>query len=126
MRSDSSVQEALSTSTALVEGSDDAHNLTSGMQKVFQARGISEKIKIVNFRRFTKCEGCCGATALFYAYAKPCWKDVIRDLDGVCHTKCKVENNIIVGYGTFVIKENKLCSGLIYLNGVICNIFKAG
>ena len=29
-------------STALVEGSDTAHNLSSGMQQGFQARGISD------------------------------------------------------------------------------------
>ena len=28
-----------------------------------------------------------------------------------------MENTIIVRYSTFVIKENKLCPGLIYLNG---------
>ena len=37
----------LSTSTTLVEGSDDAQNLAPGMQKVFQARGISEKVKTI-------------------------------------------------------------------------------
>ena len=34
-------------STTLVKGSDTAHKLASGMQKVFQARGISEKVKII-------------------------------------------------------------------------------
>ena len=39
--------KVLSTSTTLVEGSDDAQNLALGMQKVFQARGISEKVKTI-------------------------------------------------------------------------------
>ena len=30
-----------------MEGSDTAHNFASGMQKVFQARGISEKVKTI-------------------------------------------------------------------------------
>ena len=37
----------LSTSTTLVEGSDDAQTLAPGMQKVFKARGISEKVKTI-------------------------------------------------------------------------------
>ena len=35
------------TCTTLVEGSDDAQNLAPGMQKVFQARSISEKVKTI-------------------------------------------------------------------------------
>ena len=34
-------------STTLVEGSDKAHNLASGMQQVFQSRGISEKVNTI-------------------------------------------------------------------------------
>ena len=37
----------LSTSTTQVEGSEDAQNPAPGMQKVFQARGISEKVKTI-------------------------------------------------------------------------------
>ena len=39
--------KVLSTSTTLVKGSDDAQNLDPGMQKVFQARGTSEKVKTI-------------------------------------------------------------------------------
>ena len=57
---------------------------------------------------------------------KPCFThtlnlamtDVIRNLDDVFVTpNVNKENTIIVRYNTFVIKENGLYSGLIYLNG---------
>ena len=80
----------LSTSTSLVEGSDDAQNLAHGMQKVFQARGISEKVKTITSDNAPNVKA--GVELL---QVKPCFthtlnlatKDVIiRNLDDVFAT----------------------------------------
>ena len=78
--------KVLSTSTTQVEGSDDAQNLAPGMQKVFQARGISEKVKTITSDNSPNVKA--GVELL---QVKPCFthtlslvmKDVIRNLDDV-------------------------------------------
>ena len=80
----------LSTSTTQVGGSDDAQNLAPGMQKVFQARGISEKVKTITSDNSPNVKA-----AVELLQVKPCFthtlnlatKDVIiRTLDDVFAT----------------------------------------
>ena len=79
----------LSTSTTLVEGSDDAQNLAPGMQKVFQARGISEKVKTITSDNSPNVKA-----AVELLQVKPCFthmlnlaiKDDILNLDDVFAT----------------------------------------
>ena len=98
-----------------MEGSDDAQNLAPGLQKVFQARGISEKVKTITSDNVK--------AAVELLQVKPCFthtlnlamKDVIRNLDDVLATP-NVKWRILLLCGTALL-FNKLCSGLIYLIG---------
>ena len=81
--------KVLSNSTTQVEGSDDAQNLAPGMQKVFQARCISEKVKTITSDNSPNVKA-----AVELLQVKPCFmhtlnlamKDVIRNLDDVFAT----------------------------------------
>ena len=76
-------------STTLVEGSDTAHNLASGVQKVFQARDISEKVKTITSDNSPNVKA---AVELLQVRLQPCFthwlnlavKDAIRNLEDVC------------------------------------------
>ena len=112
--------KVLSTSTTQVEGSDDARNLALGMQKVFQARGISEKVKTITSDNSPNVKA-----AVELLQVKPClthtlnlaMKDVIRNLDDVFATP-NVKWRILLLCGTaLLLLKKKLCLGLIYLNG---------
>ena len=110
----------LSTSTTQVEGSEDAQNPAPGMQKVFQARGISEKVKTITSDNSPNVKA-----AVELLQVKPCFthtlnlamKDVMYLDDVFATPNVKWRILLLCGLSTFVIKENKLCSGLIYLNG---------
>ena len=99
----------LSTSTTLVEGSDDAHNLAPGMQKVFQARGISEKVKTITSDTSPNVKA-----AVELLQVKPCFthtlnlamKDVIRNLDDVFATP-NVKWRILLLCGTALLLLKK-------------------
>ena len=75
-------------STTLVEGSDTAQHLASGMQKVFQARGISDKVKTITPDNSPNVKA---AVELLQVRLKPCFrhalnlavKDAIRNLENV-------------------------------------------
>ena len=78
-------------STKLVEGLDIAHNLASGMQKVFQAPGISEKVKTITSDNSLNVKAAVG---LLQVRLQPCFtytlnlavKDTIHNLDDVFAT----------------------------------------
>ena len=99
----------LSTSTTLVEGSDDAQNLAPGMQKVFQARGISEKVKTITSDNSPNVKA-----AVELLQVKPCFthtlnlamKDVIRNLDDVFATP-NVKWRILLLCGTALLLLKK-------------------
>ena len=96
----------LSTSTTLVEGSDDAQNLASGM---FQARGISEKVKTITSDNSPNVKA-----AVELLQVKPCFthtlnlamKDVIRNLDDVFATP-NVKWRILLLCGTALLLLKK-------------------
>ena len=93
----------------LVEGSDDAQNLTPGMQKVFQARGISEKVKTITSDNSPNVKA-----AVELLQVKPCFthtlnlamKDVIRNLDDVFATP-NVKWRILLLRGTALLLLKK-------------------
>ena len=97
----------LSTSTTLVEGSDDAQNLATGMQKVFQARSISEKVKTTTSDNSPNVKA-----AVELLQVKPCFthtlnfamKDVIRNLDDVFATP-NVKWRILLLCGTALVQD---------------------
>ena len=99
----------LSTSTTLVEGSDDAQNLAPGMQKVFQARGISEKVKTITSDNSPNVKA-----AVKLLQVRPCsthtlnlaMKDVIRNLDDVFATP-NVKWRILLLCGTALLLLKK-------------------
>ena len=99
----------LSTSTTLVEGSDDAQNFAPGMQKVFQARGISEKVKTITSDNSPNVKA-----AVELLQVKPCFthtlnlamKDVIRNLDDVFATP-NVKWRILLLCGTSLLLLKK-------------------
>ena len=74
-----------------MEGSDTAHNLASGMQKVFQARGISGKVKTITPDNSPNVKA---AVELLQVWLQPCFtltsnlavKDAMCNLDDVFAT----------------------------------------
>ena len=100
----------LSTSTTQVEGSEDAKNLAPGMQKVFQARGIGEKVKTKTSDNSPNVKA-----AVELLQVKPCFthtlnlatKDVIiRNLDDVFATP-NVKWRILLLCGTALLLLKK-------------------
>ena len=59
----------------LVEGSDTAHNLATGMQKVFQARGISEKVKAITSDNASNVKA---AVKLLQVRLQPCFEHTLN------------------------------------------------
>ena len=127
--------KVLSTSTTQVEGSDDAQNLAPGMQKVFQARGISEKVKTITSDNSPNVKA-----AVELLQVKPCFthtlnlamKDVIRNLDDVFATpNVKWRILLLCGTALLLLKKKTLFRTNLfkwqaddYRISVICNIFK--
>ena len=99
----------LSTSTTLVEGSDEAQNLASGMQKVFQAWGIIEKVKTITSDNSPNVKA-----AVELLQVKPCFthtlnlamKDDMRNLNDVFATP-NVKLRILLLCGTALLLLKK-------------------
>ena len=101
-------------STMLVEGSDTTHNLRSGMQKVFQAWNISEKVKTITSNSSPNVKA---VVELLQGRLQPCFthtlnlavKDAIRNLEDVFATQN-------VTWRIILLCSTALCSRLISLN----------
>ena len=97
------------SSTTLVEGSDAAQNLASGMQKVFQAWGISEKVKTItsdNSPNVKAAEELLQVKPCFTHTLNLAMKDVIHNLDDVFATP-NVKLRILLLCGTTLLLLKK-------------------